>query len=80
MVQRIASIRTDSLAMTKACIEHQNGCWRSMHGKYLKHRSLVLVPEMEEAVPSQYPLKSPTKGQGSHIADDPFLIGHPSLA
>ena len=80
MVQRIASIGTDCLAMTKAGIEHQNGGWGSVHGKYFKHRSLILVPEMEEAVPSQYPLKSPTKGQRSHIADDPFLIRHPSLA
>jgi hypothetical protein len=48
--------------------------------KYLKYRSLVLVPEMKEAVPGQYPLKSPTKGQRAHIADDPFLIRHSASA
>jgi len=41
---------------------------------------LVLVPEMKEAVPSQDPLKSPTKGQRSHIAYDPFLIRHSGSA
>ena len=80
MVQRIALIGADRLAMTKAGIEHHNGGWRSVQGKYPEHRSLVLVPEMEEAVPGQYPLKSPAKGQGSHIADDPFLIRHPGSA
>jgi hypothetical protein len=63
MVQRIASIRAHSLAMTKAGIEHQNGGWRRVRGKYAKHRSLVFVPEMKEAVPSQYPAKSPAEGQ-----------------
>ena len=80
MVQRIASIKADCLAMIKAGIEHQNSGWRCVQGKYLKHRLLVLVPEMEEAVPCQDPLKSPIKVQGSHIAYDPFLIGHPSSA
>ena len=80
MVQRIASIRADCLTVIKAGIEHQNSGWRCVQRKYLKHRLLLLVPEMEEAVPSQDPLKSPTKGQRSHIAYDPLLTRHPGLA
>jgi hypothetical protein len=60
MVQRITSIRANSLAMIKAGIEHQNSGWRCVQGEYFKHRLLVLVPEMEEAVSSQNPLKLTT--------------------
>jgi hypothetical protein len=34
----------------------------------------------KEAVPSRYCIKSPTKGQGAHIADDPLLVRHPCPA
>ena len=80
MIERIAAIRADCLAMIKARIEDQNSGGRRVQGEYLEHRLLVLVPEMKEAVPSQDPLKSPTKGQRSHIAYDPFLIRHSGSA
>jgi hypothetical protein len=80
MVQRIAPIRAHCLAMTKAGIENQNSGWRRVHGKYAKHRPLIFVPEMKEAVLSQYRAKSPTKGQRPHIGDDPLLIRHPGSA
>jgi hypothetical protein len=65
MIQRIASILTNSFAMTRACIEHKNSGRRGVGGKYAKHRLLIFVPEMKEAVPSQYPVKSSTKGERS---------------
>lgn len=80
MVQGIASIRAHGLAVTEAGIEHQNGGWRRVRGKYAKHGPLVFVPEMKEAVPGQHPVKSPAKGQRPHIADNPLLIRHPGPA
>ena len=80
MVERIAPIGAQRLAMSRAGIEHQKCAWRRMRGKYAKHRPLVFVPEMKEAIPGQYPAKSPAKGQRRHIADDPFLLRHSGSA
>jgi hypothetical protein len=63
--------------MTKAGVEHQSSGWRRVQGEYAKHRPLIVVPEMEEAVPSQYSIKPPTESQGPHVSDDPLLIRHP---
>jgi hypothetical protein len=80
MIQRITPIRADRFAVTKPGVEHQSGGRCRVCGKYGKHRCLIFVPEMKEAIPSQYAVKSATKGQGPHIADDPLLIGHPRSA
>jgi hypothetical protein len=42
--------------------------------------SLIVMLEMEEAIPSQYATKSSTKSQASHVSDDPLLIRHPGSA
>src|SRR5450755_4686554 len=50
MIQRITSIRADGFAVTKARVEHKNGATRRVCGKHAKHRFLIRVPEMKEAV------------------------------
>jgi hypothetical protein len=75
VIEGIASIRAHCLAMTKAGIEHENSGRGCMRGKYAKHGPLILVPKMKEAIPGEYPVKSPTECQGPHIADDPLLMG-----
>ena len=77
MIERVTAIRANSFTVTKSCVEHQNSGRGGVCGKYAKHHFLIFVPEMKEAVPSQYPVKSLTKGQRPHIADDPILIRHP---
>ncbi len=46
-----------------------------MSGENGEHRLLIFTTQVKEAVPCQNALKSPTQFQGSHICDDPLLIG-----
>jgi hypothetical protein len=66
--------------MIESAIKHQNGGRRCVFGKYVKHRLLIFVLEMKEAVPGQDAPKSPPQFQCPHIADDPLLIRHPRSA
>lgn len=63
VIKRVTPIAADGFTVSKAGIEHQNGVRRRVCRKYAKHGFLIPVPEMKEAVPGQYPGKSPAKSQ-----------------
>jgi hypothetical protein len=51
MVERVATVRSDSFAVRGAGIEHQHRGRSGVPGKAIKHVALIVVIEMEKTVP-----------------------------
>ena len=80
MIQGLASIRTQRLALREASIEHQDAIRGRVHRKDSKHPPLVIVLKVKKAIPCQCSIEPPTESQGSHVSDDPLLVRHSSSA
>jgi hypothetical protein len=51
VVERVATVTSDRLAVPGAGVEHQHRGRSGVPGKDVKHISLIVVVEMEKAVP-----------------------------
>ena len=48
-----------------------------MSSEYIEHLPLIIGAQKEEAVPTENSVKPTTKRYGSHVRNNPFLLGHP---
>src|SRR5207248_4554255 len=53
IIERIASIAADILAMFRSSIEHQHRVGGRVQGEHRKHSALVIMVEVKETVPGQ---------------------------
>jgi hypothetical protein len=60
--------------MSSTRSEQECGAISSVLAEDRKHRSLVFVRQVKEAVPSNEPLKPTVHRQRAHIGNDPFLV------
>jgi hypothetical protein len=58
MVEGITPVRTDAFAMSQAGVEHHYSSANGMRRKYGEHPSLIVVLEVEKAIPRQHSVKS----------------------
>ena len=67
MIERIASITADALAMRQTSVVHQYCAALRMSGENRKHGALIVMPEMKEGIPSQDATKLPSKRYRPHV-------------
>ena len=58
MIERIAAIFADRLAMGRTAILHQHGGRRRMPYEHLEHHALIVGLEVKKAVPSEHALET----------------------
>ena len=76
MIQRIAAIRTNCLAMRQSGIEHQYAPDNGVGGEYGEHGSLIIGLQVKKAVPRQDPVEAPAECHGTHVCMHPLLARH----
>ena len=57
VIERVATVSSDCFAVSGAGVEHQHRGRSGVPGKDVKHTSLIVVIEMEKAVPGQNALE-----------------------
>ena len=77
MIERVAAVAADGLAIARAAIEHQDRRRGAVRGEHLEHETLIVRLEVKEAVPGQDAVEPGAKREGAHVGDDPRLIRHP---
>jgi hypothetical protein len=54
VIERVTSILADGFAVGWPTIEHQDGRWRGVLGEDVEHPTLVVWPQVKEAIPSDH--------------------------
>src|SRR5262245_52336816 len=80
MIKRFACIAADALPVQGSARKQQRRAGGGVTAKHRKHAALILVVEMEEAVPSDNSVKAAAKRQRSHIVHKPDLARMSSAA
>jgi hypothetical protein len=78
VIERVASIAADTLAVRWACVEHQCGSAGGMRRKHCEHLALIVRLEVKETVPGEQTVEGSAERQRAHIGDDPILLGKAS--
>ena len=54
VIERVASILPNAFTMGWPAIEHQDGRWRGVSSEHVEHPTLVVWPQVKEAIPSKH--------------------------
>ena len=73
VIQRLAFECADRLSVTRAGRKNEGRTGRRMCSENRKHKALVILAEVEEAVPGENTVECSVQGQCSHIRDAPPL-------
>ncbi len=80
MIEGVAAIAADGLAVSGAGVQHQQRAGRSVPREDLDHAPLIVVVEVKKAVPGEDAGERRRKAQRAHIRADPCLTGKPLSA
>ena len=76
MIQHLALEAPQGLAMFRAAGEHQGRPRRGVHPEHGEHAPLIVVAQVEQAVPGEDAVERLAKGQDPHVGDAPGLLRH----
>ena len=71
VVQRLAAERAHRHAVGRAAREQERGAWGRVRAVDGEHAALIIVREMEEAVPSEDAVEAAAQRQDAHVPDAP---------
>ena len=80
MIERLAAVLADCLAVTRPTGEHKGRARRRMGSEQRKHAALMRVRQVEETVPRNYAMEPLPQRERAHIGNDPFVFGKPGAA
>src|SRR4051812_40666094 len=80
MEERLAVEGAHRLPAAWPAGEHQRGLWCRVCAENRKHPSLIILAEMEKAVPCKDTAKLPIERQGAHVRHYPRLTGKAAAA
>ncbi len=76
MIERFSLIVAQDFPLLWTSIEQQESARGGVSGEHCEHGPLVLRSEMEQAVPTENPIKTPEKRECLHLGHDPLMFGH----
>src|SRR5688572_16284843 len=75
MIERLPVVAAESLAMRWSSGEQQRGPQCQMFSEDGKHAPLIVMWQVEEAVPGNQTLKPLPKREASHVCPEPLKFG-----
>ena len=75
MIQWIAAVFADGLAVLRSGVEHQPSILGGVVGEDTEHPPLVVIVEVKKAVPGEDAVEASAKRQAAHISDNPIVVG-----
>src|SRR5215204_2088324 len=74
MIERLTSVAADYFAMRRTAGEQQRRPRSRVVSKDGEHATLILMLQVEEAVPCDNAPEPLSQGEGSHVPDEPLLF------
>lgn len=76
MIERFSVIAAQAFPLLWTCIEQEESARGGVSGEHREHGPLVIRCEVEEAVPTEKPIKALRKRDRLHLCDDPLVLWH----
>jgi len=68
-------VRTDGFTVCRTACEHKSRAGSRMPAEDRKYTTLVLMAEMEQAIPREECLEAVAQFKSAHVCDQPFTSG-----